>query len=265
MAHTLGPKAQAAGYRLASYESVGSTSNEAFAWARLGDPGRLWVAARSQTQGYGRRGRTWQTPEGNLAASLLMLESDLGSVAATLGFVAGLALDDAIHSLSGAGAKPGGSVKLKWPNDLLCSDGGKVAGILLEAVSLVGAPKCVVIGFGVNVREAPIGVPYPATSLFACGIETDPETVLQALAEAWVDHAALWSGGIGFGTIRERWLANAVGIGGPISVKVGDETVSGTFETIDLEGRLIVRGGDGIAHPISAGDVQFGTAATARH
>ncbi len=262
MAFALGPKARGAGYRLASYESVGSTSNEAFAWARLGDPGRLWVAARAQTQGYGRRGRTWQTPDGNLAASLLMHEDDLGSIAATLGFAAGLALDEAIRSVAcapSAGGREG--VKLKWPNDVLC-DGAKVAGILLQVVSLVGTPTCVVIGIGVNVRQAPKDVPYPATSLAARGIETTAEALFQALAEAWVEIAETWDGGRGFDAIRERWLAHAAGIGGPIAVKMGDETVSGTFETIDREGRLIVRGGDGTAHPISAGDVHFGAAAT---
>ncbi len=267
MTFALGPKARGAGYRLAFYESVGSTSNEAFAWARLGDPGRLWVVARSQTQGYGRRGRAWQTLEGNLAASLLMLELNLGSIAATLGFVAGLALDGAIRAVAGVtdaseGSTGGGPVRLKWPNDLLW-DGAKLAGILLEAVSLVGAPRCVVVGIGVNVQEAPEDVPYPATSLAACGIVTTAEVLFQALAEAWVEHVATWDNGRGFGAIRDRWLARAAGIGGPISVKVGDETVSGTFETIDLEGRLVVRGGDGTARPISAGDVHFGNAATA--
>ncbi len=105
MAFTLGPNAQSAGYRLAFYESVGSTSNEAFASARLGDPGRLWVVALAQTQGYGRRGRSWQTLKGNLATSFLMLETDLGSIAATLGFAVGLTLDTAIRSVAGMGKR----------------------------------------------------------------------------------------------------------------------------------------------------------------
>jgi BirA family biotin operon repressor/biotin-[acetyl-CoA-carboxylase] ligase len=261
MTFALGPKAEAAGYRLAAYDEVGSTSNEAFAWARLGDRGRLWVVARLQKQGHGRRGRVWQTPKGNLAASLLMLEADLGSVAATLGFAVGLALDSAIRAVGHGEGKP--SIKLKWPNDLLCGE-AKVAGILLEAVPLPGGPSCVVIGIGVNVREAPSDVPYPATSLAACGIDTTAEALFQALADAWVDLAEDWHAGAGFAGIRQRWLAHAVGIGRPISVTMGEETVSGTFETIDDEGRLVVRSGDGAARPISAGDVHFGAAATAR-
>jgi BirA family biotin operon repressor/biotin-[acetyl-CoA-carboxylase] ligase len=260
MAFSLGPKALAAGYRLASHESVGSTSTEALAAAQRGDRGRLWVVAREQTAGHGRRGRVWQTPKGNLAASLLMHEADLGSVAATLGFAVGLALEAAIRAVAKA---PQADLKLKWPNDLLC-DGAKVAGILLEAVMLGDGTRAVVIGIGVNVREAAVGVPYPVTTLAASGIGTDADALFRELAETWVDVAAVWSAGAGFPTIRERWLRHAVGIGGPIAVKVGEDTVSGTFETIDHEGRLVVRSGDGTARQISAGDVQFGIAATAR-
>ena len=53
MAFALGPKALAAGYRLAAYETIGSTSTEALAWATLGDPGRLWVVAKSRPPGTG--------------------------------------------------------------------------------------------------------------------------------------------------------------------------------------------------------------------
>ena len=72
MAFALGPSATAAGYRLAAYETIGSTSTEALERARQGDAGRLWIVARAQTAGHGRRGRPWATPSGNLAASLLL-------------------------------------------------------------------------------------------------------------------------------------------------------------------------------------------------
>src|SRR5689334_10530714 len=99
MTFSLGPKARAAGYRLAAFDTIGSTSTEALRRAAEGDPGRLWVVARAQTAGHGRRGRAWQTPEGNLAASLL-LSQPAGSASAKLGFAAGLALEAAIRSLA---------------------------------------------------------------------------------------------------------------------------------------------------------------------
>ena len=45
-----------AGHRLASFDSVGSTNAEALTRARSGESGPLWIAARAQTAGRGRRG-----------------------------------------------------------------------------------------------------------------------------------------------------------------------------------------------------------------
>jgi BirA family biotin operon repressor/biotin-[acetyl-CoA-carboxylase] ligase len=153
-------------------------------------------------------------------------------------------------------------VRLKWPNDVLI-DGAKVAGILLEAVTLADGASAVVIGIGINVRHAPDGLPYPATSLAACGADLDAETLFAALADAWVEQERIWNAGRGFGAIRARWLEHAAGLGAPIAVRVGEEVFRGTFETIDEEGRLIVRTRDGAARPIAAGEVHFGAVATA--
>src|SRR5687768_16609961 len=152
MAFVLGPAATAGSYRLVSYDTIGSTSTEAMARARAGDPGRLWVASKAQTAGHGRRGRPWQTSTGNLAASLLLALPVGQARSATLGFAAGLALDQAIRAAApGVAVRlaldgldgPQTRLRLKWPNDVLV-DGAKVAGILLEAVSLPGDLTAVV-------------------------------------------------------------------------------------------------------------------------
>ncbi len=267
MTFALAPRAQAGGYRLAAFDTIGSTSAEALERARAGDPGRLWVVAREQTAGHGRRGRPWQTARGNLAASLLLTVPAGQPKSATLGFAAGLALADAISACApdialkmalDDAAGPVGRLRLKWPNDVLV-DGAKVAGILLEAVSGAG----VVVGVGVNVERAPEGVPYPATSLAACGTKVTSEELFMALSAAWVEQEQLWDCGRGFPVIRQNWLSHAAGLGSPIAVSVGGETFRGAFETIDEEGRLVVRAADGSARSIAAGDVHFGLAATA--
>jgi BirA family biotin operon repressor/biotin-[acetyl-CoA-carboxylase] ligase len=257
MAFALGPKALAAGFRLAAYETVGSTSTEALERASAGDPGKLWVVAKEQTAGPGRRGRPWQTRPGNLAASLLMIQSGPSAAAARLGFVAGLALESAIRAALPSIRR----LRLKWPNDVLI-DGAKVAGILLEAVTQ-NERTSVVVGIGVNVASAPPGLPYPVTFLGEHGAGVSVEALFAALAEAWVEQEKRWNGGRGFGAIRERWLECAAGLGAPIAVRIGDDLYRGTFETIDDEGRLVVRAGDGSARAVSAGDVHFGAVSTA--
>jgi BirA family biotin operon repressor/biotin-[acetyl-CoA-carboxylase] ligase len=270
MPFSLGPAARAAGYRLAAYETIGSTSAEAMRLGREGDPGRLWVVAKEQTAGHGRRGRAWQTPSGNLAASVLMPAPAGSAAAATLGFAAGLALDTAIRKTApevsfktALDEATNGSdrLRLKWPNDVLV-DSAKLAGILLETVSGGSAARCIVVGIGVNVVHAPEGAPYPTTSLASCGARVTTEALFEALAEAWVEQMELWQSGHGFPAVRDHWLARAAGLGQPVAVRLGDEVLRGTFETIDDEGRLIVRARDGRTRSISAGEVHFGAAAS---
>ncbi|WEK52725.1 MAG: biotin--[acetyl-CoA-carboxylase] ligase [Candidatus Kaistia colombiensis] len=264
-------------YRLKSFETVGSTNAEAMAAARAGDPGGCWFVSAHQTQGRGRRGRHWVTPVGNMAASLLVVVPNHPATAATLSFVAGLALDEALRAvapdlifhigldgLEGAGAAGRRDrLRLKWPNDVLL-DGAKLAGILLEAEPLPDDRLAVVIGIGVNVVAAPEGLPYPATALAELGVGIDAFRLFEALSDAWASVARVWNGGRGFKSVRRLWLDRAAGLGETVAVRVGEQVFSGVFETIDEEGRLVIRSPDGLVRTIAAGEVHFGTVATSR-
>jgi BirA family transcriptional regulator, biotin operon repressor / biotin---[acetyl-CoA-carboxylase] ligase len=271
---TLGAKAQSAGYRLSGFETIGSTNSEALAAAAAGDRGGIWFAALQQTAGRGRRGREWHSPSGNLAASLLVIPDAAPEVIATLGFVAGVALNRALSSvvpdgkirigIDGADGADGRSrIALKWPNDVL-ADGAKLAGILLEAARTPDGRNAVVIGCGVNIVAAPEGTPYPATSLQALGVNRTAEDVFEALSDAWVEAFSVWDDGRGVGTILQSWRGAAAGIGAPVAVNQDGVVRRGIFETIDPAGRLIIRDDDGSRHPITAGDVHFGATASAR-
>src|SRR2546421_51905 len=105
------------GARLIRLDAVGSTNAEALERARAGEPGPLWIAARRQTAGRGRRGRGWVSEPGNLYASLLLTDPAPAPRAAELSLVAALAVHDAVAEIaSGLGPR----LKLKWPNDVVC-------------------------------------------------------------------------------------------------------------------------------------------------
>ncbi|CAN5359100.1 hypothetical protein BH10PSE9_BH10PSE9_10400 [soil metagenome] len=116
------------GYRREAHDTLPSTNAHALSVARTGEPGGLWVTAREQSAGKGRRGRAWTTGGGNLAASLLLVDPAPPEVAATLSFVAAVALHQAVVDVAGPAAAE--RLTLKWPNDLLL-DGMKVSGILV--------------------------------------------------------------------------------------------------------------------------------------
>ncbi len=276
MAFSLSPLAARAGYRLAAFDTIGSTNAEALKRAQAGDGGGLWLVSKRQESGRGRRGRPWSTEEGNLAATLLVI-GDYGlSRAATLGFVAGLSLSDALgaflpgHTVSigvdGAdGGGPAGEkarIELKWPNDVL-ANGAKLAGILLELALLPDGRFAAAVGIGVNVVSHPPDLPYPATDVATIAGPVRAEDVFLALSDAWLDNAALWDEGRGLARLRERWLERASGLGGPVAVRIGGEVVRGTFETIDADCRFVIRRSDGSMLSVTAGEVHFGAVASA--
>lgn len=272
MGFQLAPTASAAGFRLEAHNSVGSTNALALERALAGDPGKLWVVSKKQESGRGRRGRNWATPEGNLAATLLtVLDRDL-QYAATLGFVAGLALADALDAVApnarfavGVDGGSGRGVKrfeLKWPNDVLAS-GAKLAGILLESTTLPHGRLAVAIGIGVNVVAHPTDVPYPATSLASLGSDVDAETLFLALSDGWSENERLWAGGRGLAAIRRKWLERAAGLGSEVAVRLEGNVVRGVFETIDEDCRFVIRDAKGETVKIAAGDVHFGAVASA--
>jgi BirA family biotin operon repressor/biotin-[acetyl-CoA-carboxylase] ligase len=242
----LDPSAASAGVGLVTHDAIGSTNAEALRIARSGERGPLWITARSQTAGRGRRGRTWISEEGNLYASLLLTEPSSPEHAPELSFVAALAVRDAV-----SGRIPGLAQRLalKWPNDCLI-DGKKFAGILIE-----GEGAAVVVGVGVNCVHHPSGTTFPATDLATAGVRATPESVFSALSAAMVRRLAQWSRGDGFAAIRADWLAHAAGLGKPVHVTLPDGDREGRFETVDERGRLVLRLPDGSLHTIIAGDV----------
>ena len=266
MTFSLGSRAGSAGYKLAAFDSIGSTNAEALARARDGECGPMWFVTTEQTAGRGRRHRPWIAPRGNLASSILEVMGVTPAVAATLGFAAGLALEAALRKASmEASLRSAGSdtmnFSLKWPNDVLAGP-NKLAGILLEAEA-VGDRLAVVVGIGTNVIAAPEGTPTPATSLKALGVDIGAEELFGELSDSWAEYRGIWDDGRGFGEIRTKWLEHAAGLGQRVSIRTGASTIEGTFDTIDASGCMIVSTSDGRQVPISAGDVYFGVAASA--
>ncbi|HEX2655339.1 MAG TPA: biotin--[acetyl-CoA-carboxylase] ligase, partial [Xanthobacteraceae bacterium] len=152
----------------------------------------------------------------------------------------------------------GPRLKLKWPNDLIC-DGAKLAGILMEGEISAGVAGgndlAVVIGIGVNCAHHPTDTTYPATDLAEAGALVMPEHLFSVLSRTMVTRLDEWDRGNGFAGIRAAWLARAAGIGEPIKVALMEGMSEGKFETVDEDGRLVLRVADGQIQLVAAGDV----------
>lgn len=145
------------------FESIGSTNDEALAWAANDAPDLSLVLADEQTAGRGRQQRKWFTPKGTALAFSLILRPTT-SEKPHLSRTVGLAALAVVESLRARGL----AAQVKWPNDVLIG-GKKLSGILIESVWSGEDVDCAVIGVGVNVLKdsvPPAGnVLFPATSI----------------------------------------------------------------------------------------------------
>lgn len=236
-------------YGLETYTEIDSTQSEARRRAASGEPGPTWIVAKRQTAGYGRRGRGWATFSGNLMASVLMRPDVSVAEAAQISFVAALAVADVMDHFAP------GHCTLKWPNDALL-DGRKAAGILPDTGSRGdGTLDWLIVGFGINLASSPFDAPYPTSSIAAVtGTAPNADVGLVILANAWDRRLTDWRSE-GFGPTREAWLKRAHGLGGPITVKLPNETFEAVFDGLDATGALIARLPDGGTRLVAAGDV----------
>ncbi|MEO6954234.1 MAG: biotin--[acetyl-CoA-carboxylase] ligase [Polyangia bacterium] len=241
-------------------DEVGSTNDEATAWARQGAPHGAVVTAERQTKGRGRLGRAWSSPRGdNLYLSVVLRPRVLPAAAPPLTLAVGLALLDAARSC-------GAAAHLKWPNDLLVEDRGvrrKVAGVLTEMATSGSRIEHVVVGIGLNVGT--LGFPPDlediATSLrLATGRALDRGEVLATLLDALDRRYADFIAHGTAATVR-TWKREVDFLGRVVTVSAGSEKVTGVAEDLDDEGALLVVEENGTRHRLWAGDV---TEATAR-
>lgn len=198
-------------------DEVDSTNRIVADLARSGAADGVVVVAAHQSAGRGRRGRTWVSQPG----SALLVSVLVRPAPALVTFAAGLAAADACLAAAGV------AVSLKWPNDLLLA-GAKVGGILSE---LVG--DAAVVGLGINVSWAP-----PEAACLGPGVDRDAllDAYLSALEDA--------------GDVLTRYRPRCSTLGRRVRVELPGETIEGTAEAVDDDGRLIVDG-----RPIAAGDV----------
>ena len=215
----------------------------------------LW--AKTQTGGRGRSGRAWQSPPGNVYASFLVKAPKELRNAPELGFVAALAVRDAILDFPRHNAPPP-MVAFKWPNDILIDD-KKVCGMLTEIATDPDGRPWIVLGIGINL--VPVEVPeaaYPVGSLADSRVDTRPAHALTILSRTLAQWLETWRTD-GFGAVRIAWEAYGPQPGTSLRVRLPEGPVSGTFVGLAEDGALLLDTPDG-RRKLMVGDVMFGEA-----
>ena len=225
------------GHRIFYYPSIGSTNERALELASAGEPEGGLVLAEEQTEGRGRRDRSWaSSPYLGIYASLILRPAIPAPRAPLLTFMAAIATADALNEV------PGLKARIKWPNDVIAS-GRKIAGVLGEVRGAEAEVREMVVGIGVNVHHAEADFPPElrarATSVrLATGATCERAAILARLLEGF-EHRYARALRDGPATLLREWQSlSSLQPGDPVRVLGPTGPAQGGFSGIDEEGGL---------------------------
>lgn len=235
------------GQRVLYYPSVASTMDIAREEALRRAPEGTVIIAGEQTGGRGRLQRSWLTPKGNIALSVV-LYPDL-SLMPSLIMLASLAVVGSIRNVTGLDAL------IKWPNDVLLNS-RKTCGILVEGDVRSDTVNHAIIGIGINVNLNPDDFPEiqaTATSLsHEAGRRVSPLALVKSLLVEMDRLYAEVSRGV---SLYEEWRGRLVTLGQKVRVTARNVIFDGIAESVARDGSLTVRRTDGSSVTVVAGDV----------
>ncbi|UFP93942.1 biotin--[acetyl-CoA-carboxylase] ligase [Gloeobacter morelensis] len=140
-------KTETLGHGFHLYERIDSTNRLAMEFLREGAPEGTTILAEQQTGGRGSNGRQWESLPGGLYLSVILRPQLMLADIFQLTLVAAFGVAQSLARLTGA------DVRLKWPNDLVIEQGGrlaKVGGILTETRIQGDRLAGAVVGMGIN-------------------------------------------------------------------------------------------------------------------
>ena len=234
------------------FPTIDSTNVHAMKLAAEGAPHGTVLIAGHQTQGRGRLGRSFQSPEGSgVYLSVILRPNCPPEQLMHLTCAAGVAMLEAVEKASGI--RP----QLKWINDLVIGN-KKLGGILTQMSVDKGLVRYAVVGIGVNCLQQPADFPEEiakiATSLsMAAKEKIRPEVLAAAMVEALQKISLeLFSEKT---RIMEAYKDNCITLGKDIQVLRADTIRAGFAMDLDEDGGLLVQYPDGSQETVSSGEV----------
>jgi BirA family biotin operon repressor/biotin-[acetyl-CoA-carboxylase] ligase len=204
--------------------------------ATQGAPSGSVLAVELQTAGRGRIGRTWYSGLGNALTFSLLWRFDC-----SLNALSGLSLAVGVAILRAARRFGMDALRLKWPNDILTSQ-GKLGGVLIEAQGDMLGPSAVVIGIGLNCSLPDIveqRIDQPASALDeVCAKMPTRSHLLATLLQEMASVLQQFAQG-GFAVLRTEWEQYHAHQNMPIQLRLADgSSVSGIARGVSNSGEL---------------------------
>ena len=236
------------GRRVVFFPETGSTNTDLKEFAAAGAPTGTLCVAEKQTEGRGRRGRSFASPAGGVYFSLLLRPKlPLSEVSALTGAVA-VACARALE------AETGLEVGIKWVNDLYLND-KKAVGILCEAAADLesGTPEFVAVGVGIDLAgELPEELDGIATTVEREGGRIPDRATLIAKTVRAIEAAAKEPLSP---EILSESRRRSVLLGKTVTVTRGEKTYFAAAKEINDRGELVVERENGDRETLFSGEV----------
>lgn len=231
-------------------EETDSTNTRLKERARLGEAEGLVLAARRQTAGRGRLGRSFASPEDSGLYFSLLLRPALPMERCTdFTPAAAVCTARAVEALCGL------QVEIKWVNDLYCG-GRKLCGILTEAAPAPdGSTDFVVVGIGLNLH--PLG--QAQLKEIATSVEEEggslphPGRLLAAILEEMGRYCADPLGS--YAAMAAEYRRRMFLVGRQVTLSTDPQALPHTVVGLDDRLGLVVRDPMGRQHTLSSGEV----------
>lgn len=231
-------------------EEVASTNSLGYEFAEKGEPMGCVIAADVQTAARGRKGRSWESPDGGLWFSLILRPAFSPQEAASLTTVTAVGLCRGLMYYPGLGAE------IKWPNDIF-AEGKKLGGILSEMKVDQNKLVYAVIGVGINISS---GALSEELGNIAVGMEDvladsvdKKELLCHLLLGLESAYDQYFSGQKA--QLFEEWKERSLVIGKNVTVKTVNGDVKGKPIGLTDDGFLLLDLGNGRGAKVISGDL----------
>lgn len=228
-----------------------STNTQAKKMGEEGAEHGTLVVTQCQTAGRGRRGRSWESPEGNVYFTFLLRPEVEISRASMITLVAALAVAKAVDDVTGLDSK------IKWPNDVV-ANGKKLCGILTESSSDLEYINYAVVGIGINVNQTafPEEIAETASSLLLeTGHTVDRGQLLGVFLNRFEQYYETFIQTEDMSGLRDVYNEKLVNCGREVKIIENDRERVLKALGIDNDGGLVVENSEGERESIISGEV----------
>ena len=228
-----------------------STNDVAMQKYRSGEaPEGTIVITDKQTEGRGQRGNQWLTqPNLNLTFSLILTPVFLdASEQFGLNMAVSLGIREALSDYVQG-------IIVKWPNDILHEENGKIGGILIENSVTHKGIELAVVGVGLNINQTEFPFPKVASLAQLAGAPINKEEVFKTIISR-IEKYYIILRKRGQSTLKEMYRPHLYRFERWSTYNDGEEFI-GRIVDISDQGKLIVEKTDNSIRHYSFQEVRF--------